>query len=53
MKRITIKVSDGTFAALRELASACSEVDKFRQGFTSHGKLTPASVKAELPGEST
>lgn len=48
MKRITIEVSDGTFAALRQLSSACSEADKLRQGFTSHGKLTPAKLLAML-----
>lgn len=48
MRRITIEVSDDTFAALGELASACSEADKFRQGFTSHGKLTPSKLLAML-----
>lgn len=48
MRRITIEVSDGTFAALRELASACSEADKFREGFTTHGKLTPTRLLSML-----
>lgn len=48
MKRITIEVSDTTVEALRQLAVTCSQADGERNGFTTHGKLTPASLLAML-----
>lgn len=48
MKRITITVSQATAEALDELAKACSEADKARNGVTSHDPLTPAKLLAML-----
>ncbi len=48
MKRITITISESTAEALSKLAKVCSEADKARNGFTSHGTLTPASLLAML-----
>lgn len=45
MKRIVIRVSDETAGSLRELAARCTEADRHREGFTSHGAL---SVEALL-----
>lgn len=48
MKRITIAISEATAEALIELAEACSEVDKARNGATTHGHMTPAKLLAML-----
>lgn len=39
MKRIVIRVNDETAESLQELAARCSEADRRREGFTSHGAL--------------
>lgn len=48
MKRITIQVSEATAESLRELAARCTEANSHRDGFTSHGPLTVASLLAML-----
>jgi hypothetical protein len=48
MKHITITVSEDTAKALAELAKACSDADKSRDGATTHGHLTPAKLLAML-----
>lgn len=48
MKRITITISEATEAALVDLAKACGEADKTRNGATTHGPLTPAQLLAML-----
>lgn len=48
MKRIIIEVSEATSKALVELAEACSEANKARNGATTHGHLTPTKLLAML-----
>lgn len=48
MKRICIDVSDETAGTLARLANACNHAHDARDGFTTHGKLTPASLLAML-----
>lgn len=48
MKRITITVSKDTAEALAKLAKECSDMDKSRDGATTHGSLTPAKLLAML-----
>lgn len=48
MKRVTITINETTTEALATLAKACSEADKARNGATTHGQLTPASLLAML-----
>lgn len=48
MKHISITISEATAKALVELAEACSEADKARNGATTHGRLTPAELLAML-----
>jgi hypothetical protein len=48
MKRITVTVSEDTAEALLKLAKLCSEADTFRDGATTHGKLTPAKLLSML-----
>lgn len=48
MARIVVEVSDATAAALSELARACSAAHEARDGYTTHGKLTPAKLLAML-----
>lgn len=47
-KRISIEISNMTAANLRELATPCAESNKLREGFTSHGDLTPSKLLAML-----
>lgn len=47
-KRISIEVSDATEADLRELATRCTQSKKLRDGFTTHGDLTPSKLLAML-----
>lgn len=48
MKRIEIEVSETTAAQLAELAARCTEIDKERDGGTSHGALTLEGLVAML-----
>lgn len=48
MKRICIDVSDETAAALARLVQSCNDAHDARDGFTTHGKLTLASLLAML-----
>lgn len=48
MKRITITVSEETAEAIKDLAKACSAANEARDGFTSHGNMTPAKLLAML-----
>jgi len=48
MKRIAVSMSDETAAALARLVKACNAAHDERDGFTSHGKLTAASLLAML-----
>ena len=48
MKRICIDVSEETAATLAKLVQSCNESHDAHDGFTSHGKLTPASLLAML-----
>ena len=48
MRRIEIEVSDETAAQLAELAARCTEIDKERDGGTSHGPLAIESLVAML-----
>lgn len=48
MPQIRIEVSEETAAALDELATLCREADQRRQGATTHGPLTRASLLAML-----
>lgn len=48
MKRTTIEVSEATAALLAELANRCTEIDRERDGATTHGKLTIAGLVAML-----
>lgn len=47
-KKISIEVSDATAANLRELAIRCTQENERREGSTSHGALTPATLLAML-----
>lgn len=40
MKRITIEVTEAAAASLHELAARCTEQNKCRDGFTTHGSLS-------------
>ncbi len=48
MKRIWIDVSDETAATLARLMKACNESHDARDGFTTHGKLSPERLLAML-----
>ena len=48
MKRMSIEISEETAANLRELAIRCTQSNKLREGFTSHGDLTPSTLLAML-----
>lgn len=48
MKRICIDVSDETAATLARLVQCCNDAHDARDGFTTHGKLTPASLLSML-----
>ncbi|VVE01112.1 hypothetical protein PNO31109_02121 [Pandoraea nosoerga] len=48
MKRMSIEISEETAANLRELAIRCTRSNKLREGFTSHGDLTPSTLLAML-----
>jgi hypothetical protein len=43
-RKITIMLDQDTAESLEKLALACSAVHQAREGFTSHGPLTPASL---------
>ncbi len=47
-RRISIEISDMTAANLRELATRCTQSNKLREEFTSHGDLTPSKLLAML-----
>ncbi|WP_454764049.1 hypothetical protein [Cupriavidus campinensis] len=47
-KRISVEISDATAADLRELATRCTQSNKLRDGFTTHGDLTPSKLLAML-----
>jgi hypothetical protein len=47
-KRISIEISDAVAANLRELAMRCTQSNRLREGFTSHGELTPSKLLAML-----
>ncbi|MDQ7979153.1 hypothetical protein QYH69_18035 [Paraburkholderia sp. SARCC-3016] len=47
-KRISIEISDATAANLGELAMRCTQSNRLREGFTSHGELTPSKLLAML-----
>ncbi|CAH1696602.1 hypothetical protein CHELA1G11_40163 [Hyphomicrobiales bacterium] len=40
MRRIEIEISEAEAALLEQLAARCSEINKEREGATSHGELT-------------
>lgn len=48
MKRIIITVPDETANTLARLVAVCNDSHDARDGFTSHGKLTVASLLAML-----
>lgn len=48
MKRICVDVSDEAATTLANLVQACNDSHDARDGFTSHGKLTVASLLAML-----
>ncbi|MFA7238876.1 MAG: hypothetical protein WC091_02095 [Sulfuricellaceae bacterium] len=52
MKRITITISESTAQTIAELVKACNLANKVpegsRNGFTSHGTLTPARLLTML-----
>jgi hypothetical protein len=43
-RRIVVTLDQATAESLDKLAIACSAVDRARDGFTSHGPLTPAAL---------
>lgn len=48
VKRISIAITDETAANLHELAIRCTQSNKWREGFTSHGDLTPSKLLGML-----
>lgn len=48
MKRICIDVSDETAATLARLVQSCNDAHDARDGFTTHGKLSPERLLAML-----